>query len=323
VAVPVNGLYRKINDDGANGGFMATVGITGGNTFQVATPEGKVLGSFHLNGVHGGGFAEFGAAFEKWKALPEAERKPGALKGPAPAEPSEEAPPKPPPEGLVVRVYMRNLKRDAGGALARITREDVKDRKAFPDVDWEWADAIYTEPMPDVLWLTKAEWKSLVPASPRKGDTYEVPSQLRRRIFAFHLVNGTFGLAYCWGYRRSGSLTLTVEEVSPLLRMRLDGAALLGTNEDPAKGSGFDARLTGSLVYDPKKDAFSRFDFVAVGDYWGGDMNSGRFVRPGRTPLGIAFELADGRSPTDLVPPKGNHFWKEVSPHYFNPHPGD
>lgn len=57
------------------------------------------------------------------------------------------------------------------------------------------------------------------------------------------------------------------------------------------------------LTYDPQEKAFTRFDVVAVGDYWGGDYEGGRFKRPGRTPLGISFELARGNNAIDRVPP--------------------
>jgi hypothetical protein len=86
--------------------------------------------------------------------------------------------------------------------------------------------------------------------------------------------------------------------------MWLQGAALLTTDADPAKAQrGFDARLSGWLTYDPRQKAFTRFDLVAVGDYWGGDYEGGRFNRPGRTPLGISFKLVRGDNAIDRVPP--------------------
>jgi hypothetical protein len=302
--------------DGANGKFVGALGNDGGNLFQVVTPDGKVMGSFHLNGVNGEGFDEFEKALAKWKELPESQRKPKKLKLDGEAKP---LPIEPPPGGLVIRVYTRNLKRDSAGRPARITKEDLKDRKEFGE-DWAWGDAIYTEPMPDVLWLTEAEWKSLLPASPKEGDTYEVPAPIRMRIFRFHLINNAFGIANWWSIEqvRSGRLTLTVEEVTPLLRLRLDGAALLAKDADLDKADhGFDAKLAGSLVYDPKEGAFNRFDFVAVGDSWGGDFEGGRWARPGRTPLGVAFELTRGRSAAELIPPKGINFKEQVEREYF------
>lgn len=309
--------------DGDKGKFVRSLGSHEANSFQVATADGKLLGTFTLNGVNGDGFPEFEAALNKWKALPQAQRAPRTLKLDGGKRDSAI---EPPPGGLVLRVYTRNLKRDAKGQPARITPKDLEDRKAFPQEDWAWGEAIYAEPMPDVLWLTEAEWKSLVPASPRKGDAREVPAPVRMRIFRYHLVNSTFGLAPAWMFDqvRSGKLTLTVEEVAPLVRLRLDGAALLSDDPDPDKAAhGFDAQLGGTLVYDPKQQKITRFDFVAVGDYWGGDMENGLFARPGRTPLGVAFELAQGRSAAELVAPKGSAF-EDLKRFYFAAEkPGD
>lgn len=61
--------------------------------------------------------------------------------------------------------------------------------------------------------------------------------------------------------------------------------------------------MNGWLNYDPGKKAFTRFDIVALGDYWGGDYKGGRFKRPGRTPLGISFEMVQGNNAIDRVPP--------------------
>jgi hypothetical protein len=104
---------------------------------------------------------------------------------------------------------------------------------------------------------------------------------------------------------RSHKLTLTVEEVTPAaVLLRLEGSALLATAPDPAKADrGFDVRLAGHIRYDRAKKAIDRFDVVAVGDHWGEGPFTRR-ARPGRQPLGVAFELADGKSSADLVPPQ-------------------
>jgi hypothetical protein len=79
---------------------------------------------------------------------------------------------------------------------------------------------------------------------------------------------------------------------------------LLATAADPERANrGFDVQLLGWIDYDRSKKAITRFDAVAVGDHWG----EGRFTggaRPGRNPLGIAFELATGDDPGDRVPPQ-------------------
>ena len=39
----------------------------------------------------------------------------------------------------------------------------------------------------DSLWMTEAEWKSLVPENPKKGDSFPVARSIRDRIFQFSL----------------------------------------------------------------------------------------------------------------------------------------
>jgi hypothetical protein len=314
VAVAVNSCNGGASD-GENGQFLRSVGVRGGNTFHVVTADGRALFGDLLSGITADTDVRgaLTGALRKWWALPEEVRRPGAVQVPAPKYPPRKALVQPPPGGLVLRVYTRNLKRGQSGELARISKQDVQDRKLFPDVNWRWGDAIFTQPMPDVMWLTAAEWQSLVPASPNKGDRYAVPAAIKMRLFRYHLINGTTDLPMWWSPEEfiRGELTLTVEEVSPVLRLRLRGSALMARDKGPAKlRRGYDARLSGVLEYDPGKRAFRRFDLVSVGDWWGGDT-AGRFVRPGRTPLGVAFELARGDRTSDLVPPKGGPF--EVS----------
>src|SRR5262245_21725453 len=296
--------------DGADGAFIKAIRHpSGGNCFVLATPGGPK----RAGGNGGGGAASaLKEGLAKWKQLPEAERR--ALPAGKAAVPPEATRCTPPPGGLVLRSYLRNLKSDRG-ELARITREDLKDRSRYPD----W-NPIYTEPAHYSVWLTEAEWKSLVPDNPRKGDETPVPDGIRERLFRYHLVNGTFGLPGVWRSEdiRAGGLTLTVEKTEPTLQMRLRGSALLASDADLGTARrGYDAQLLGLLEYDPAQKALTRFDVVALGDYWGGDYEGGRFKRPGRTPLGIAFELARDNSAVDRVPPLVHMDRKEVYDRYF------
>ncbi len=295
------GWLRKT--DGANGEFIkANTHPSGGTCFVLTTPGGQKL----AGGNGSGGAREaLTAGLKKWKELSEDERRalppPLAKGGDGAVKPAEAERCTPPPGGLILRSFVRNLKKDDRGDLMAIATEDLKDRVLYPS----WSP-VYREPAHFNVWLTAAEWKLLVPPDPKKGDTFSVPDAIQKRIFRYHLVNGTFGLPGKWAHEhiRTGVLTLTIEEVAPVLRMRLQGSALLMTDADPAKAQrGYDTRLTGLLTYDLQKQAFTRFEFVAIGDYWGGDYEGGRFKRPGRTPLGISFELVRGDNAINLVPP--------------------
>ncbi len=317
MAVAVN-QHNGVKTDGEDGQFVERLGKRDSNYFHVATPTGKLVEGFFLSGVNRNNKALVEGAWKKWRQWPEAERKPPAFQLEDITTPNALL--QAPPGGLVIRVYTRNMKRDAQKEFTRITKHDLRDKSTYRDPTWNWANGIYTEPMPDVMWLTEADWKSLISRSPKKGDRFDVPEPVQKRMLRYHLIDGTYGLASAWKRRdvQHAELTLTVEETTPVLRMLLQGTALLDNGRDDSKGShGFDAQLTGILEFDPAKEAFTRFDIVAVGDCWGGDWEGNRFARPGRAPLGVAFELATGNVASDRVPPKGGPFRPDVSARYF------
>jgi hypothetical protein len=147
-----------------------------------------------------------------------------------------------------------------------------------------------------------------------------VPAAVRDHLFRGYLHPfSAVGDCGGWGPNdvRAGELTLTVEALSAnTLRMRVEGFAGLGRPYDPdlaakeagaergeAYGVGYEPRLYGHLEYDRKGRAFTRFDLVALGDYYGRLGGSAWNVyRPGRQPLGVAFELARGDRPADRIP---------------------
>jgi hypothetical protein len=319
VAVTVNQL-NGVDKESANGKFIFSLGKRQENYFQVATPGGQLVAGLALSGVTGDAKKEVLTALRKWQQMPESERKPAPITNQEAAEPTFKSRAEAPSGGLILRVYQRNMKRDAKGDYALITRNDVRDKTVYRDPAWIWGNSIYTEPMPDIMWLTETDWNSLVPEHPKKGATFNVPAPVQKRLFRYHLVDGTFGLPGSWKLSdiQHEKLTLTVEETAPLVRMRLRGYALLATDPDLAKAKhGYEAALHGVLTYDPSKKAFTRFDFVAVGECWGGDWEGGRFSRGGRAPLGIAFELARGDRVSDHVPPKGRNFNRDFGERYF------
>jgi len=284
--------------DGSGGKFGEPLNLRVNNACVLVTADGRLLAR-----THGPGCAErcLKDGLKKWWELPETERRPGAMK----VQPMKErpllAPTSPPPGGLVLKVYTRNLKRDAKGELARITAEDLKDNTRYPG----W-DIAYTEPTRDNLWLTAEEWRSLVPAQPRQGDRFPVPTGIRDRIFLFHLQDMTQGgLEYPWfrQHLKAGELTLTVEETTPRTRLRINGSVRFVSNTMPE--CGFEARVVGALDYDPSKKAVQQFRFIVLGETWGGGSGIHEFTRPGRAPLAMSFELVSGNNPIDRIAPLG------------------
>ena len=116
---------------------------------------------------------------------------------------------------------------------------------------WQLRDSRRRPGRTDHLWLTEAEWKSLVPGHPNRGDCFPLPATITERILRFHLTDNTRGEPPMWRHDeiRTHELVLIVEDVTPeAIRLRLDGTALLASAADVAKaGRGFDVRLLGYL----------------------------------------------------------------------------
>ena len=216
------------------------------------------------------------AALEKFKQLSaekrtaSVEQLPGSWRGKALASP--------PAGGLILKQYNRGFHKDAEG-------------KMHPDGQVLQHDS---------LWMTRAEWQSLVPERPKVGDSMTVPPFLVSRFGVHH--GSAFGAN---GVRISPTpkptLTLTVEDASPdQLRLRLHGSLQTSEYVAPVKVGVVDYQVFGCLHYDVKKKTFSRFDMVAVGDITGTESPPPK----GRTMVSVLqFELVPGDTPWQRTPP--------------------
>ncbi|HZT81442.1 MAG TPA: hypothetical protein VFA26_14535 [Gemmataceae bacterium] len=287
-------FFRKVADQGPRKG-------AGGSTRQgiyCFTASGKLLAYKNAGQAPEVMRDVLKQALRQWQKLPASERQPGAVQVGEPGKADQRYARTPPPGGLVLNVFTRILDRD----------EKEGFRKGACQAAWGDMAAR------DHLWLTEAEWKALIPADPKKGGERPVPAAVVERIARFHLVDNTRGEPPLWrrDQVRSKKMTLTVEAVTPKeVRLRLDGSALLATKADPKEADrGYDVRLLGYVTYDPAARKVTRFDVVAVGDHWG-EGTFTRGARPGRAPLGVAFELSAGKSAADTVPPQGAREWAE------------
>lgn len=259
------------------GRFMASMKGHFANEHAVVTPGGKLLSGDPAEGL------------ARWNLLPADERKQlpdfGAY--------DDKADPAPPPGGLVLRVFERPLERTADGAF-----KPYRHPKAHLSQDAGR----------DFLWMTEAEWRSLVPADPKKGDRVAVPAAIVDRICRRYLIDlvriGGEGGPRSRENVVAQELSLTVEDVTPdTLRLRLDGSASYTTRGEEhgvqsPDGRRDDFTLRGSLDYDRKGKVFRRFDVVALSDTGHYDQIGERLV-----PLGVAFELTDAKLPADRVRP--------------------
>jgi hypothetical protein len=264
------------------------------------------------------GHAPTAKVLEAFQKLPEAERKPGAVPE---LGPGERVIPSPPEGGLVLRAHARFLSRDDRGGLRYARGEDFPLTRG--DAAVMRGIQFLLSPNTEYMWLTREEWQALVPARPMKGDKLPVPSAVSERMARFHLVprraltseDGILPKAAV----NKAALTLVVEDVSPeRIRLGLEGFVHTGSEFDAARATtpngplrfGFATPLHGVLEYDRARKVFVRFDVAAPGEVWGrwGDANNNSMTieRPGRSPIGFAFELARGGSPTDRLPPAGN-----------------
>lgn len=284
-------FFRKVADQGPRKG-------AGGSTRQgiyVLTPSGTLLG-YKNHQDPAVMYAFFRNAYFAWRSLPLTERDPGAVKIGDPGKPDPRFHRAPPANGLVLSVYTRILDRESDGTCRPGTCRFPGGQRAAHDH----------------LWLTEEDWKALIPAKPRSGDSFTVPSRVARRIARFHLADNTRGEPNFWERKEihSGELKLTVEDVNTeAVKLRVDGSFLLANATDPAQAKrGYDVRLLGFIQYNREKKAIERFDMVALGDHWGeGTYTAG--ARPGRSPLGVAFELATRKNPADRVPPQAAREW--------------
>ena len=280
-------FWRRVVDQSWKaGGWDAN----GGNTRQglyVFTAAGKLLWMKNTGGLVEHTRDELRGALAAFRRLPESERGPGGLMVEPWTTVDRRFHREPPANGLVLKTYTRALDKKDGRLCASADKVRIGGLELAP------------EAQRDHVWLTEAEWKALVPAAPKVGDRVPVPAAIRQRVFRFSLVNSTTGEPPMWerDQVRSGELHLTVERVTAAaVRLRLEGSAVLSTHPDRARADrGFDGRLLGYLNYDRAKNAFDRFDVVAVGEHWGS---------PDKVLLGVAFELA-GDKPADRIAPQG------------------
>ena len=191
--------------------------------------------------------------------------------------------------------------------------------KENPD---RWA----AETQSDMLWLTEAEWRSLVPRDPKPGDQSEVIAAIQNRFFSTIAIDYMEGSVNSLAPRET-TMTITVKRVTPdSIAMRLDGYGRLGKESDETlrkekNSRGCEVRVLGFVNYNRRTDAIDQFDTVGIGQAWGNKMDYvHREIRVEAYPwlYGIACELVRGDSPIDRIPPYNMLHYGGPEP-YFSP----
>jgi len=295
--------------------FLKKVALVG-NGFTYLTVNGTKLGGDSYHGADG-----MKKALEAFRALPEEERKP-KIERPSDMGDRKGVPMTPPAGALVANVYFTYLELDGKGGLRKALWH-VEGQPGTEPGSGAGRNQILTHV--DKLWLTEAEWKSLLPASPAKGQKLPLPDAIHRRISRFYANDMSHRST---GDKvRNSEFSLTVEEASAdRVTLRLEGKtgtgvpfeeAKLDGKESHARGlCGADFRFLGYLGYDAKKGRFDRFDAVALGEGWGGNSRQAattNFYRGGehrRWPMGIAIELVTTDRPIDRIPPQNANAYR-------------
>jgi hypothetical protein len=254
------------------------------NEMAIVTPNGEYLSGYLAPGL------------KKWQELP-ADRRTKLVEMGA-YDPSLE--PTPPPGGLILQVFSRALTRVDGKLVPYKTK-----------VSRSW------EPGRDFVWLTAAEWRSLVPTSARPGARQEVPAALQDRLIRRSLID-LVRVGGNGGPRRpeqvlARELTVTVAEASPTtVRLELKGSARLTCSVSQVKGQPRidEFQLTGRAVYDVQRQAITRFELLAF-------SATGHFdeINNEIRPMGIFFERLEGRTPAERAAPSswGKDYFKAVA----------
>ncbi|MGI9240692.1 MAG: hypothetical protein ACR2RV_07820 [Verrucomicrobiales bacterium] len=285
----VGEFFRGVADQGPRKG-------AGGSTRQghyALTADGKLL-AYNNNRGAGKHAAMLESALKKWEAIPAELRAPGAVKvADLAADQLDQKYARAMPPGTVVLKTSTRLLKMADGHLVPCGADD------HPN-GWGHLAAH------NQMWLQAQEIAQLRGLD---GEApVDLPAPIAYRMIRFHLLDNTRGEPNFWGRDDISKFEFTVRapDDKPLRRL-IEGRVLLEHADD----RGFDAKVLGYLDLDPEADRLTAAEIVAVGDHWGSGTYT-RGARPGRSPLGIAFSLADMENdPGAKVPPQGSG-WLEA-----------
>jgi hypothetical protein len=327
VPLTINGRTRQFDD--AECRFLQKTDCGGQGRIDIITASGKRVAYGELQvGNPKTHLLSLERALKAWAALPESERKPGAIQVEerGPLDPRRNAAKGPPAGTLLVRVFNRQLQRTPEGDYRHTVPEDYIPALRDPKVvGTDQATPLWTQPANDYLWITQAEAQAMMPADPKVGQRIAVPTSLCVRIFRFHL-DPSRGLSENHNFAHvtaaAGRLHLTVESVIDAeVRLRLNGFVNLHNPRTALKSYlspgikehsknlriplDYDPVLLGYLCYHPAKQVLTRLDIVALGDVRGrpnGENLVGERLGEAN-PLGIGFELITMPRPADYLPP--------------------
>lgn len=169
-------------------------------------------------------------------------------------------------------------------------------------------------PAYDRVWLTRAEWREMLPKGGAKS--YEVDGKLVRKLARFHTVDLIGTQRAPWPEASVQDCKLAGELIGSedgTVDVRFTGAMLIKGSSKPRPNLGpdngevkLDLRLAGVLRYDKARDEITQFDLVAHGPYL-------KASRPAE--FGFHFRLT-GAEAADNIPP-----WAMDRHHLYGDYP--
>ena len=185
VALTIHGVYQDAEGEFWNSIKKQCTYRTGNH--HAVTPAGNVLcPTPNCNSGSVGSFCKPKEAFDRWTALPEAERRPGAVQV-EDLKTKDARFPERPAGSLVLKGYNRPLERGPGGELKRV--KEYWDCQELSPESVNWKKFVDPEPGRTWVWLTREQWTSIVPADLKPGKTFPVPDAAAGRLVRLPLLN--------------------------------------------------------------------------------------------------------------------------------------
>ena len=168
----------------------------------------------------------------------------------------------------------------------------------------------------DHVWFSKDEARLWLPKDPKEGDTYQLPTILKDRLFRFHMVDNVRGQTLPFAPQEIKEAFVQVKIIKQKdsnIQINISGHSLavakgpwlLGENDwtpTHALDHGIQTNLLGAATYDLEMEKFTEFEMVALGKWHGKTQNNGRHSGPDSGRIGALYSLATD-SPKDRIAP--------------------
>ncbi len=168
----------------------------------------------------------------------------------------------------------------------------------------------------DHVWFSKDEARLWLPKDPKEGDTYQLPTILKDRLFRFHMVDNVRGQTLPFAPQEIKEAHVQVKVIKQNksnIQINISGHSwavakgpwLLGENDwTPTHelDHGIQTNLLGDATYNLELETFTDFEMVALGKWHGKTQNNGRHSGPRTGRIGTLYSLATD-SPADRIAP--------------------